>query len=120
MHQEVGERTWYLRKFRRCPECSIEAMKAINFFSNNFCVFFLLDQSEATSGSSKWQVPITPIIMKSCDATVSGLSKRFPMRSDTSDKVYLMSLAHSGLEETALVCLSKARSDLIGYARLSL
>ena len=106
MHQEVGERAWYFGKFRRGLEYSIEAMNVIDLFSDNLCVFLLLDQSDETSRCLEWQTPVAPLMMKSCNAAVSGFAKRFPVRSYTSDKIYLMSLAHSGWEERGLATRS--------------
>ena len=102
VHQEVGERAWHFRKFRRGLEYPIEAMNVFNFFSNNLCVFLLLDQSDETSRGLEWQTPVAPLMMKSCNAAISGFTKRFPVRSYTSDKIYLMSLAHRDWEERGL------------------
>ena len=77
-------------------------MDVINFFSNDLCVFLLLDQSDETSRGLEWQASVAPLIMKRRYAAVSGLAKRFPVRSYTSDKICLMSLAHSGWEERGL------------------
>ena len=78
--------------FHKVHEC-------YNFFSNDIGVFLLLYEIHEASGCLEWQAPVAQLMMKSRNAVVSSRAEGVSTRSYTSDKIHLMSLAHSGSGE---------------------